>query len=141
MKLRPAFVLTAATALVLGTMTGAVQAAPANSAAQSAEALAANAAAALVASQPAALHASADDSFHARPAIKAGNITYVPYDRTYKGMPVYGGDFVVATNAQGQVLTTSVAQDATINLATTTPTVSAKAAEATARTQVSKVDS
>ncbi|MEV4318777.1 M4 family metallopeptidase [Actinocrispum sp. NPDC049592] len=142
MKLRPAVVIAAASALVVGTMTSAAQAAPANSAAaQSAEALAANAAAALVATQPAALHASADDSFKARPAIKSGNLTYVPYDRTYKGLPVYGGDFVVATNAAGQVVTTSVAQDSTINLASTTPSITAQKAQDVARGQLSKVDS
>ncbi len=141
MKLRPAVVIAAASALVVGTMTGAAQAAPANNAAaQSAEALAANAAAALVATQPAALHASADDSFKARPAVKSGNLTYVAYDRTYKGLPVYGGDFVVATNSAGQVLTTSVAQDTAINLPSVTPSITAQKAQDVARTQLSNVD-
>ena len=38
-------------------------------------------------------------------------LQYVPYDRTYKGLPVYGGDFVVVTDATGKVLSTSAAQD------------------------------
>jgi len=68
-------------------------------------------------------------------------LKYVPYERTYKGMPVIGGDFVVTTDSAGHVLGTLVAQDTTINLAATTPKLTAAQAEAVARTQVPKVDS
>ncbi|QUQ65182.1 M4 family metallopeptidase [Kutzneria sp. CA-103260] len=106
-----------------------------------AEAMAANAAQSLVASRPAVLHASADDAFVQHSVISSTNgMKYVPYDRTYKGLPVVGGDFVVSTNSTGQVVATTVAQDNTISLASTTPKLSAKDAEATARKQLSTVD-
>ncbi|MEU7785717.1 M4 family metallopeptidase [Amycolatopsis sp. NPDC049159] len=123
--------------------TTAAQAQPATpNATADAQTLAVNAAAGLVASKPAALHASADDVFLAQKAISSTNgLKYVPYERSYKGLPVVGGDFVVATDSTGQVLGTSVAQDQTINLATTTAKVSKAAAEVTARQQLSAVDS
>ncbi|WP_394613302.1 M4 family metallopeptidase [Lentzea sp. JNUCC 0626] len=107
----------------------------------SAEALAVDAAASLVANRPAELHAGADDAFVRHGVISSTNgLKYVPYDRTYKGMPVVGGDFVVVTNSTGQVLQTSVSQNATINLPATKASVSKAQAEATARTTMSTVD-
>ena len=103
--------------------------------------MAANAATDLVASRPAALHASANDSFVQRNVITSHGLQYVPYDRTYKGLPVVGGDFVVVSNSSGQVLNTSVAQDQTINLASTTPKLTTAQAESIARGQMSTVDS
>ena len=148
MKLRRPVVLGATGVLVaaLVTTTATAQAAPSGTAAanatQSAEAMAVTAAAALVASKPAALHASADDVFVQHDAISATNgLKYIPYERTYKGLQVVGGDFVVATNSTGQVLGTSVAQDTTISLPTTTPKVTKAEAEATSRKQLSSVDS
>jgi len=82
-----------------------------------ADAMAVNAAQSLVASRPAALHASADDAFVQQSTISSTNgLKYVPYQRTYKGLPVVGGDFVIATDSAGHVLSTSVAQDKTIEL-------------------------
>ncbi len=96
--------------------------------------LAAQNAAAFVASRPASLHASLSDAYVARPVISTPQgLQYVPYDRTYKGLPVYGGDFVVVTNSAGQILSTSVAQQAAINLASTTPARTAASAASTAR--------
>ena len=62
-------------------------------------------AARLVESRPAALHASVADAFvrHAVISTPQG-LQYVPYDRTYEGLPVLGGDFVVVTDADGRVL-------------------------------------
>jgi Zn-dependent metalloprotease len=147
MELRRPVVL-AATGVLVGALciSGTAQAQPTPNAAPdavaSAQAQAATAAAGLVASRPAALHASADDVFLAQKAISSTNgLQYIPYERSYKGLPVVGGDFVVATNSTGQVLGTSVAQDQTITLATTTGKVSKAAAEATARQQLSAVDS
>ncbi|RSD12062.1 M4 family peptidase [Amycolatopsis eburnea] len=137
-------VLAASGALIAAMCTTtAAQAQPATpNATADAQTLAVNAAASLVASKPAALHASADDVFLAQKAISSTNgLKYVPYERSYKGLPVVGGDFVVATDSTGQVLGTSVAQDQTINLASTTAKVSKAAAEATARQQLSAVDS
>jgi Zn-dependent metalloprotease len=139
MKLRPTVVLAAACSLVIGAATGIAQAAPATPAAQpTAESLAATSANSLVAAHADALHASADDQFIQRPVISAGNLKYVPYDRTYKGMPVYGGDFVVATDSAGNVLGTSVAQDTAISLASTTPKLTAQQAQNIARTTAAK---
>ncbi|WP_328607056.1 M4 family metallopeptidase [Amycolatopsis sp. NBC_00345] len=107
-----------------------------------AEAMAVNAAQQLVASRPAALHASPDDVFQPHNVISSVNgLKYVPYDRTYKGLPVVGGDFVVATNSAGKVLATSVAQTSAVNLPSTSPKLTAQQAEAVARTQVPTVDS
>jgi Zn-dependent metalloprotease len=110
-------------------LTGPATAAPTPKASPSA--LAAQSAAALVASKPAALHVSRYDAFIAHKVISTPEgLQYVPYDRTYKGLPVVGGDFVVVTNSAGQVLSTSVAQDQTINLSTAAPRTPAQAAAA-----------
>ncbi|MDQ2838814.1 MAG: M4 family metallopeptidase [Actinomycetota bacterium] len=91
--------------------------------------LAAQTAANLVSSRAALLHASPDDAFIAHPVISVpGGLQYVPYDRTYKGLPVFGGDFVVTTNAAGQVQSTAVQQTSTINLSTTAVQTAAQAA-------------
>jgi Zn-dependent metalloprotease len=115
--------------------TGPATAAPSPKASPSA--LAAQSAAALVASKAAALHVSSHDAFIASAVISTREgLQYVPYNRTYKGLPVVGGDFVVVTNAAGKVLSTSVAQDQAINLATTatrTPAQAAAAARAHAK--------
>jgi len=145
MKLRRPVVLAAAGALVAALLTNTAveaQAQPSPSATQNAEALAADAATSLVAGRPAVLHASANDAFVQHSVISSTNgLKYVPYDRTYKGLPVVGGDFVVVTNSAGQVLNTSVGQDTTIDLASTTPKLTKSDAESIARTQLSTVDS
>ena len=121
-----------AIAVSAGVATGTAQAAPAPSATPTT--LAANGAAALVAARPAQLHAAAGDSFAARPVLTSKEgLQYVPYQRTYQGLRVYGGDFVVVTNKAGQVLSTSVGLDKTIALTSTTPTLSAAAAATAAR--------
>ncbi|KOV81029.1 zinc metalloprotease [Nocardia sp. NRRL S-836] len=123
------------------TQTGAY-AAPQPQPGQTAEAMAVDAAASLVDSRPSQLHASASDQFVRHNVISSTNgLKYVPYDRTYKGMPVVGGDFVVVTNSTGQVLHTSVGQSSTIDLANTTPSVTKAQAEKTARAALSTVDS
>ncbi|MFI9012091.1 M4 family metallopeptidase [Actinosynnema sp. NPDC053489] len=83
---------------------------PAVSEAQ-ARANATNAAAALVAAPPAALRASGREKFVRRAVRAAGGLQYVVYDRTYGDLPVVGGDLVIATDRNGTVLTTSVAQE------------------------------
>jgi Zn-dependent metalloprotease len=111
--------------------TGTAQAAPAHAA--SPATLAAGGAAALVAARPARLHASANDGFAAKPVITSKQgLQYVPYQRTYQGLRVYGGDFVVVTDKAGQVLSTEVAQSKPIALTSLTPAVSAASAAATA---------
>ncbi|HST49364.1 M4 family metallopeptidase [Jatrophihabitans sp.] len=116
----------------LALTTGPAAAAPAPQASPSA--LAAQAAARLVAGRPTSIHASKDDAYLAGSVISTREgLQYVPYNRTYKGLPVYGGDFVVVTDATGRVLSTAAAQDSVINLATTAARTPAQAA-ASART-------
>ena len=110
-------------------LTGPATAAPSPKASPSV--LAAQAAAALVASRPASIHASSSDAFIAHKVISTREgLQYVPYDRTYKGLPVVGGDFVVVTNSAGQVLSVSVAQEQAINVATVATRTPAQAAAA-----------
>jgi Zn-dependent metalloprotease len=146
-SLRPAI---AATAAGLAAFAGvglnasganAVQpAAPKPSPAQS-RSLAAQSASNLISAHEAALHVGASDTFVAKQVISSGETQYVPYERTYKGLPVYGGDFVVVTDANGNVTSTSVAQTSTIGNLSTTPKVSSDRAETIAKSKLSKVDS
>jgi len=106
---------------------------------QSAKALAAQSARNVIASKMPALKISSHDGFRAAPVISSHGIQYAPYQRTYKGLPVVGGDFVVVTDARGQVITTSVAQTHRVSLRSTTPTVAKAAAVRTARQQVPHV--
>ncbi|MDQ1739842.1 MAG: hypothetical protein QOE53_1494, partial [Pseudonocardiales bacterium] len=109
--------------------TGPATAAPSPKA--SPNALAAQSAASLVASRPASIHASKDDAYIAHSVISTREgLQYVPYDRTYKGLPVYGGDFVVVTNAAGKVLSTTTAQDKVVNVGTAATQTGAQAAAA-----------
>ena len=103
---------------------------------QSARALAAQSARQLVASKPPALKVSAHDAFRAQPVVSSHGIQYAPYQRTYRGLPVVGGDFVVVTNSHGQILSTSVAQTHQVHLRSVKPTLTRAAAVRTARHQV-----
>src|SRR3989442_13253750 len=100
MSWRRAVVLVAAGALVTASLARtAAQAQPPSDVALTPQAMAANAATDLVASRPAALHATANDSFVQQKVSTSHGLQYVPYERSYKGMPVVGGDFVVVTNS------------------------------------------
>ena len=69
---------------------------------------------------------SAGDSFTRVDTAAGGAGTYyVAYERTYRGLPVVGGDFVVAVNDAGKVTGRTSAQERTISLASVRPTVSA----------------
>ncbi len=125
---------TAAQATPGSTAPPAGSAGSANGGGADAKSLAARSAAQLVAARAPELRASAGDGFVQHPVISSKEgLQYVPYDRTYRGLPVYGGDFVVVTDATGQVLSTGVAQTAPITLASIAPAVGAGAAAATAR--------
>ncbi|MFU8873959.1 M4 family metallopeptidase [Micromonospora sp. SL4-19] len=131
-----------AAGLIAAGTAAAVQAAPSSPAspdAAQARALAANSAGAMVASRPAYLHASSDDVFVQREVISSEGTQYVPYERTYKGLPVVGGDFVLATDASGQMKYASVAQQQSIDGLATTPKLTSAAAAKTARAQLKKV--
>ncbi len=121
---------------------GAVAAAPTHGQATqgpSARALAAQSARQLVASKPPALKVSAHDGFRAQPVMSSHGIQYAPYQRTYRGLPVIGGDFVVVTDSNGQILSTSVAQTHKVDLRSVTPGLAKATAVRTARQQVPHV--
>ncbi|GIG66654.1 peptidase M28 [Phytomonospora endophytica] len=68
------------------------------------------------------------------------NLYSVSYERTYRGLPVVGGDAVVLADGEGRVLETNTASSASIDVTTTAKITGAKA-EKTARGELSKVDS
>ncbi|GAB2976577.1 M4 family metallopeptidase [Nocardioides montaniterrae] len=90
----------------------------------------------LVATPPGLLHASAHDAFQAHAVVASHGIQYVPYDRTYRGLPVIGGDFVVVTDGAGRLLDTSVAQTSDVSLDSISPSVTRAAARRTSLDQV-----
>ncbi|MEV6976916.1 M28 family peptidase [Kitasatospora sp. NPDC093806] len=63
----------------------------------------------------------------------------VAYERTYKGLPVVGGDAVVIADGQGKVRGLQSAASGPIGVPTT-PLISAAKAEKTARTKLATVD-
>src|SRR5262249_4787324 len=133
-------------ALAVGLMTlgtaAAVQAAPSlpsPSGTGALQAQAARSADAFVAGRPAVLHPSADGAFVQHEAVSSAGLQYVPYDRTYRGLRVIGGDFVVVTDGAGQVRYTSVAQRQAIGALAVTPKLTAAEAEAVARAKVAGV--
>ncbi len=129
--------LTGLTALAVSGIaltTGSATAAPSPKASPSA--LAAQSAASFVAARPAVLHASKDDAFTAHsPVSTREGLQYVAYDRTYKGLPVYGGDFVVVTDSAGRVLSTTTAQDKVANVDIAAASQTGAQAAAAARSQ------
>ncbi|WP_067177804.1 M4 family metallopeptidase [Microtetraspora niveoalba] len=128
-----ALVTTAAGLLVGLSPTTAAGASPAADPAQ-----AARGADRLVDAKPPALYASAKDAFQRDKVVEGqGGLNYVSYTRTYSGLPVYGGDFVVVTDAKGGVLSTSVAQEKVLNVGIT-PKISAEKAAEVARAQVTE---
>src|SRR5262245_9975762 len=77
--------------------------------ADAARTLAAHNAAAFVANRTAYLMASANEQFVQGSVVSSGSTQYVPYQRTYGGLPVVGGDFVLVMNGAGQVVYNSTA--------------------------------
>jgi Zn-dependent metalloprotease len=102
-------------------------------------ALAAQSTAALVASRPAYLMASANDRFLQDAVISSRGTQYVPYRRTYAGLRVVGGDFVMVTNSAGQLVFNSVAMTHPIGTISTTPTLSQSQGVAVATKQLQSV--
>ena len=85
----------------------------------------------LIASKPEVLKASKHDAFKAGKVLTSMGLSYVPYERTYRGIPVVGGDFVVSTDDTGRILATSVAQTRQIKLRSVKATVARAQARAT----------
>jgi zinc metalloprotease ZmpA len=145
LKFTPRFVAVAG-ALAAGLLTAgtaaAVQAAPSDpspNTPDAARSLAAKTAASVVAARPGYLHASADDAFIQHPVISSGTTQYVPYDRTYRALPVVGGDFVLVTDSTGQQKFASVAQQQSIGNLSITPKLTGAQAETVARAQLPTV--
>jgi Zn-dependent metalloprotease len=94
---------------------------------------------ALVASKSPELRKSPDDAL-VRTGTYDGTrgLKYFSYERTYRGLPVIGGDLVVVANAAGKVLNTAVAQQ-TVVAVDATARIGAGTALATARGQLAAV--
>ncbi|RSM98228.1 peptidase M4 family protein [Nonomuraea sp. WAC 01424] len=93
----------------------------------------------LVKARPSLLHSSPKDTYVRQGLIEGqGGLRYTTYTRTYAGLPVYGGDFVVVSTATGEVLSTSVSQDSALDVATT-PRLGAADAVRVARSQLPEV--
>ncbi|GII61404.1 zinc metalloprotease [Sphaerisporangium krabiense] len=86
------------------------------------------------------LRTGVDEVWHrARITPGAGGLYFAAYERTYKGLPVVGGDAVVVVDSAGRVRETIAASGPTTGVPTTA-TVPAAKALATARTRLDRVD-
>ncbi|MGF9757676.1 M4 family metallopeptidase [Microvirga sp. 0TCS3.31] len=98
------------------------------------------AASAWVKGHASALERAAADSFVRARTFEGDNGIYsMAYERTHEGLRVVGGDFVVLADADGRVLGSSVAQEAPVDIASTTAQVPASRAAAVAEGQVDEV--
>lgn len=87
-----------------------------------------------------ALERAAADSFVRTGTFEGDQGIYsMAYERTHEGLRVVGGDFVVLANEDGQVVGSSVAQEAPVEIASTTARVAADRAATVARGQVDEV--
>jgi len=77
--------------------------------------MAGKAADALIQSRAPELEIGKHDGFVAQKILTSGDLNYAPYERTFRGLPVVGGDFVVVTDDEGHVLNTSVAQTSEVH--------------------------
>ncbi|WP_283134141.1 M4 family metallopeptidase [Rhizohabitans arisaemae] len=128
----------AATGIVVAlSATTAVASAPKASSPEDLKALAVQSAERMIAADPAPLHLTAKDAVQRLSVVSELGIQYVSYGRTHAGLPVYGGDFVIATDSAGTVVATSVNQTQTLDVATTAKLTPAEAAKI-ARAQVFK---
>ncbi|MER7134295.1 M4 family metallopeptidase [Streptosporangium saharense] len=94
-----------------------------------------------IAAQEKTIAKSEDDSFALEKATSVGNVQFLTYDRTYKGLPVYGGEVIVSTDAAGlKVASLETAQKTELNVDTQAKVSASKAAN-TARAQLAKVES
>ena len=116
------------------------QAPAAQSSNKDARALARSTSQHLIASRAPQLRIGAGDAFVAKPVVSSSGVQYAAYERTYRGLPVVGGDFVVVTDKGGHVLSTSVAQSRRTSLASVTPKVSKATAASLSRRQLGHVD-
>jgi Zn-dependent metalloprotease len=106
---------------------------------QDPQALATQAAEALIRDGAPTLKIGKDDAFVTQDIVSGGNLHFTSYERTWRGLHVVGGDFVVVTDDSGNVVTTSVAQTRKVRLDSATPAISRSRAVAVARTLVRQV--
>ena len=78
-----------------------------------------------------ALERASQDAFVRTGTFEGDNSIYsMAYERTHEGLRVVGGDFVVLANAAGQVVGSSVAQEAPVEIGSTTAKIDAARATA-----------
>lgn len=83
----------------------------------------------------------ADERFVLVGTHQGGNgIRYHAYERSYRGLPVIGGDFVLVTEAVGTNLNQPLVAEQPIRIASTTPALSASQARRVARGQLREVN-
>jgi Zn-dependent metalloprotease len=92
------------------------------------DAVAEEAASEVIAARPSQLYLSRYDKVQAQSTQRSGKLRFVSYERTYRGLPVIGGDFVVVVDGKGNVVYTSVAQTAKVQLADVRASLPATAA-------------
>ncbi|GGQ72363.1 M4 family metallopeptidase [Couchioplanes azureus] len=97
-------------------------------------------ASALVAGKPKLFFKSEHDKLVKRQVVSQNGLQYVAYERTYRGLPVQGGDAVVVTDSSGAVLGNYVAQDQALSTGTKAR-ISAGTAAKVARKQLATVTS
>ena len=98
------------------------------------------AAASWVKGHGARLERAAEDSFVRTGTFAGAADTYaVAYERTHEGLRVVGGDFVVLAKGTGQVVGSSVAQEAPVELASTEPSLGGDRAAEVARAELDEV--
>ncbi|MFI7547019.1 M4 family metallopeptidase [Actinoplanes sp. NPDC049599] len=97
-------------------------------------------ASALVAKKPKLFFKSAHDELVKRQVVSQNGLQYVAYERTYRGLPVQGGDAVVVTDTSGAVLGNYVAQEQALTVGTAAK-ISPRAAAKVARKQLTTVRS
>ncbi|MEZ0578433.1 M4 family metallopeptidase [Nocardioides sp. MH1] len=100
------------------------------------DAVAEGAAAQVVSARAPQLYLSRYDKVQAQPTLRSGPLRFVPYLRTYKGLPVDGGDFVVVVDGDGDVVSTSVAQTGKVRLTDVSPSITSSAARSTTAAKV-----
>ncbi|GAA2366938.1 zinc metalloprotease [Catellatospora methionotrophica] len=83
-----------------------------------------------LAEHPSDVRAASGDAYRIDRTISDSSGTHVRYDRTFHGLRVYGGDFVVHTAANGVYKGSSVGLAAPLTLSTTPQITAAKAAQA-----------
>ncbi|HWG99693.1 MAG TPA: M4 family metallopeptidase [Pilimelia sp.] len=88
-----------------------------------------------------ALAKGPEDSFVRQAVVPgAGGLNYVRYHRTYRGLPVVGGDAVVTVDDTGNIRDTTAAEYGRVALRSVTPRITAARATATAKAQLKVVE-